>query len=434
MDVFLTYFVIAIIVPLLLITSLWFSCRLHWPQIFRFGKGLRLLMAPQQGESKMSNFAAVATIVGGNLGTGTVAGTALALMTGGAGAIFWMIVVAVLGSVIKLCSASLGVFYREEQHHGRSIGGPMFYMARGIFSPRLALLYCMFLIGASLTVGNLVQVHSFVAPFAENSHFRLPMILLLLLPTALILSGGLRQFARFMSCIVPIMGFFYIGACFLGLIFLHREIPEVMREILRSAFGFSAMKGGAVGILFSQTLQAGISRGLFATDIGLGLAGIAHANVEDRRIPLNQHAVNQGMVALIAPLFVALICAMTGLLILCAVPELGANPTQICIDTFRKAFHSDYAGWLIPIVIYCFALTTLLAWAWFAEHAFYFIRKAHWRFYYKAFFILLMPLGAYMHGMLPWTLADICIDGLLLTNLYAIFKLRRRVISIMANG
>ncbi|MDR1255393.1 MAG: amino acid carrier protein [Puniceicoccales bacterium] len=431
LDVFLRYLVIFVILPALLAASVYFSVHLHWPQLHRLGEGWRHILVDRVKDGKMSNFAAVATIIGGNLGAGTIAGTALAIAIGGPGAIFWMIVVAILGSVVKLAGASLGVFYQEKQHHGRCVGGPMFYMLKGIGSPALSICYCVFLVGASFSVGNLVQVHAFTSSLPSCGIFtKVACILSFIIPVTIILSGGLRRFAAFMSCSIPLMGIAYIIACFIGIVMLRNRILPVIWQIFCEAFSPAAAGGGSLGILLAQTLQAGISRGLFATDIGLGLAAIAHGNVDSSNMPLPQHAREQGIIALLAPILVAALCATTGVLILCAGPNLNQGASQICVDTFKIAFRSPHAGWLIPLIIYCFALTTILGWAWFAEHTFFFLRKNRWRYYYRIAFITVISVGAFMQTSLPWTIADVCINGLLLSNLFAIFHLRRQVISI----
>jgi AGCS family alanine or glycine:cation symporter len=133
----------------------------------------------------------------------------------------------------------------------------------------------------------------------------------------------------------------------------------------------------------------------------------------------------------LAPIFVAILCAITGVLILCAKPNFQQTASQICVSSFNIAFHSRYAGWFIPIVIYFFSMTTLLAWAWFGEHVFFFIQKPRWRIYYQSLFIAFIPIGACMRTTLPWTIADICIDGLLLINLISIFCLRKDLNAIM---
>jgi AGCS family alanine or glycine:cation symporter len=190
------------------------------------------------------------------------------------------------------------------------------------------------------------------------------------------------------------------------------------------------MGSGTAGIMLVRALRAGTSRGLFATDIGLGLAGIAHGNISNSQCSPEQHAREQGITALLAPIIVAILCSITGLLIVCAAPNLDQDASKICVDTFATAFRTPQAGWLIPIIIYFFSFTTILAWAWFAEYTFFFLHCARWRYYYRLLFIAMIPVGAFMNTSLPWTIADICIDGLLLTNLLAIFLLRHKVLSI----
>ncbi|MDR2435745.1 MAG: amino acid carrier protein [Puniceicoccales bacterium] len=429
-DTFLRYLVLFLVLPALLGASVYFSLRLRWPQLRCLGEGWRRMFADKTKGGKMSNFAAVATIVGGNLGAGTIAGTALAIAVGGPGSIFWMAAVAVLGSVVKLACASLGVLYQTKQHHGRCIGGPMFYILNGVGSYPLSIFYCIFIVGASLSVGNLVQVNVFTSSFQSCSVLaKMACALIFMIPAVIILSGGLKRFAAFMSCSIPIVGIVYIVACLVGIVMLRHQLGSAIGRIFCGAFSLNAVGGGSVGILFSQTLQAGISRGLFATDIGLGLAAIAHGNVDSSDLPIAQHAREQGLIALLAPILVAILCAITGILILCSNPDLSNGASQICIDTFAIAFGTRYAGWFIPVIIYCFALTTILGWAWFAEHTFFFLRRSHWRYYYRAIFLAMIFVGAFMRTSLPWIIADVCIDGLLLSNLFAIFYLRRKIVS-----
>jgi AGCS family alanine or glycine:cation symporter len=430
-NAFLGYFVIFGVFPALLGVSIWLSIKLKWPQLRCLGGALRNLLADKKSKGEMGNFAAVAAIVGGNLGAGTIAGTALAIATGGPGAIFWMVVIAILGSVVKLACASLGVFYQEKQHHDRSIGGPMFYIEKGISSRGMSLCYCFFLIGASLTVGNLVQTHAFVYAFPDGDCVtKTVCALALAIPIAIILAGGLKRFVAFMSCGVPIMGLIYIGACLIGLYIMRDRLGGAVKEIFCGAFSLASMGGGTASIMLIKALHAGTSRGLFATDIGLGLAGIAHGNIGDGGRTPEAHAREQGITALLAPILVAILCAVTGVLIICAAPDLGQDASKICVDAFVTAFRDRRAGWLIPAIIYAFSFTTILAWAWFAEHVFYFLHRARWRYYYRLLFIAMIPVGAFMRTTLPWVIADVCIDGLLLTNLLAIFLLRRQLIAI----
>jgi Na+/alanine symporter len=188
-------------------------------------------------DGKMSNFAAVATLVGGNLGAGTIAGTALAIAIGGPGSIFWMIVMAILGSAVKLASASLGVLYQEKQHQGRCVGGPMFYMLKGVGSRPLSICYCVFIIGASLSVGNLVQINAFTSSLPSHGiHVKIACVLAFIIPVAIILSGGLRRFAAFMSCSIPLIGIAYIIACFVGIIMLRHQVSSVIKPFSLRCF------------------------------------------------------------------------------------------------------------------------------------------------------------------------------------------------------
>ena len=284
-------------------------------------------------------------------------------------------VIAILCSVIKLCCSSLGVLFDEEQNGGRRIGGPMFYISKGLHSKVLATIYSTFLVGAAITVGNLVQVNSFVTSFGEDFQYKWVLMAMLAIPVAFILFGGLKRFAKFMSCIVPIMGVIYMIACVIGIFNLSSNFPGAIKQIILGAVGINSIVGGTFGFILSNAVSSGIRRGLFATDIGLGLAGIAHSNVDSHIDDSALHAKQQGIVALVAPIFVAGICAVTGTLIVCAEPNMALDGSKICTSTFNKAFGTEHAEIFVQTIVYCFALTTILAWAWFAEHSFYFVRK-----------------------------------------------------------
>ncbi|MDR1438274.1 MAG: alanine:cation symporter family protein [Puniceicoccales bacterium] len=433
MEIFLQYIVLFLLFPLLIGLSSYFSFRLRWPQLRFLGKGFSHVLVKGGKTGGMSNFAAVATVVGGNLGAGTIAGTALAIAMGGAGSIFWMVAIAIFCSILKLIGASLGAFYQEEGRDGNCVGGPMFYMKKGKLPSGLSTCYCLFLIGGSLSVGNLVQMNSFLNSL-QNPTFAMKVIgiIALAIPVGIILSGGLKRFASFMSCSIPIIGVFYIIACLIGIIVLRQRVIPVIGEIFNGAFTLRAVGSGTFGFAFLRALHVGISRGLFATDIGLGLAAIAHGNVKDDIASSMMRAQVQGQIALIAPVIVAAICSVTGIFILCAAPDFSKSASQICVDTFVLAFKTHYAGLFIPFIIYSFALTTILAWAWFAEHVFFFYEKPQLRLYYRALFIAVLPAGAFVHNRLPWNLADICICGLLLSNLTSMFLLRKKAEEIQS--
>jgi AGCS family alanine or glycine:cation symporter len=210
---------------------------------------------------------------------------------------------------------------------------------------------------------------------------------------------------------------------------VYNRILFALKEIFIGAFSLASAEGGIAGIILIKALHTGTSRGLFATDIGLGLSAIAHGNVDGEHLRMEQHAREQGIIALLAPILVAILCAITGILIICVSPNLTENASKMCIDTFVGAFGNRFAGLIVPVTVYFFALTTIISWAWFAEHTFFFLRNADWRRYYRLLFIAIMPIGVFVKASLAWTIADVCIDGLLLTNLVAILLLRDRITS-----
>ncbi|MDR2576914.1 MAG: amino acid carrier protein [Puniceicoccales bacterium] len=437
MDTFLQIVIVWFVTPFLLLSSFYLSVRLGWPQFCRIGQAFRRVLAKngRGGGWRFGNFSAVAMTVGGNLGAGTIAGTALAIKIGGPGAILWMVIVALLGGVIKLCCASLGALYQERRSGNEPAGGVMFYMSKGLSSFSLGAIYAIFLLGTALTAGNFVQVHAFVSSLPTTMPAgRTIAILLLLVPTAYVVCGGLRRLSRFMCVSVPIIACVHLAACIIGIVLMRNNIIPVLANIVRGAVAPTAIVGGAGGAAILATIQAGILRGLFATDVGQGLAAIAHGRVEANRRSLQDHAREQGIIALLSPLIVAIVCAVTGVLILCAAPNFQQGASEICVQAFQTAFRSDLAGWFVPVIIYFFAITTIIAWSWFADHAFHFFHTPRLGGIFRVAFIALLPVGAFMRSSLPWMLADICVVVLVLTNIFSILALRKKMTSLYAES
>lgn len=418
-----------VVIPLVTVSGLYFTQKLRAVQFRKLPLSVRL-MSPKSNGASISSFGAIAAVLGGNLGTGNIAGIAVALSTGGPGALFWMWVMAFLGAILKYVGSYLGVTYRETQADGRVVGGPMYYLKNAVGRPKLATIYCLLLIAGALTTGNMVQVNSLSLPLTQAGYspFIMGLVMAVLLGATLL--GGMTRFTHVVSCVVPFMAAGYLGTC-IYILWAHSvHIMPALETIVKSAFGLSPALGGALGYSIFASVQAGFDRGLFATDAGLGLAAILHApvNTPSDRVPSN--AIAQGIMSVLSPLIVMCVCMVTGLVLMTtnAWQMPGLESTNLCMHAFCVGLSHDSAGMIVLITLFFFAFTTVLTWSFCADRAVAFLFGEHRVRAFQILFVALVPVGSIVSATDAWQLADIFLGFMLLINVFALFVLRTDVI------
>lgn len=424
------YLSLVIAIPAIILAGGYFSCRLRWLQITHLGQAIKLITPRKKEQGGLSSLSAVAAVLGGNLGTGNVAGVAVALSMGGPGALFWMWVMAILTASLKYAGCFLAVKYRTKNEEGVYQGGPMHYLQRGLKRPLIAKLFCVFTILAALTGGNLVQVNSLALPL-KNAGVE-PLILgsLMAVLVACTILGGMKRFSTVVSAIVPFMAVGYICSCLLLLVLHSEKVLPAFTLILESAFGFDSFAGGALGCGVFQAMKTGFDRALFATEAGLGLAPILHAPVTSPS-HVYPNKVAQGLISVFSPVVVILVVTLTGLVLL--MTGVWSDPalesTNQCTEAFRLAFGHPGAGYIVLVTLFFFAFTTLLTWAFCADRAVEFAlgKKAVRGF--QIFFVCVVPLGSVLSVGFVWWLMDVCLNIMLLLNLVGLIGLRKELFS-----
>lgn len=414
---------LGLIFPIIVLVGGYLTIRLRLVQVLRLKEAF-LLVSTKENKGGISSFGAMAAILGGNLGTGNISGVAVAIMTGGPGALFWMWVMAILASTTKYVGCFLGVHFQKQNQAGEWEGGPMFYLSQGLKSKLLASLFCIFTITSALTVGNLVQVHALSLPIKDFSLPPLGFGIVLALLVGGVIFGGLKRFSHVVSALVPMMAIAYIGTCLLILFFFRNTIGEAVSLIFSSAFGLAPAAGGALGFGLLSAVRAGFDRGLFATDCGLGLAPILHGAVRDtNKSHDNRHT--QALISVLSPMIVMVVCSMTGLVLLTtgAVNSTHLASTTMCMEAFRIGFHSLHAGHIVSITLFFFAFTTILTWSFCANRAVEFLAGPKWVKPFQVFFIILIPVGVYVHDQTIWLIADFSTNLMFLTNMVGVVAL-----------
>jgi len=418
----LTFYVIF---PAVLLLSLYLTVKLRFIQFSKLGLSARELFQKRDTQEGISHYQAVAAVLAGNFGTGNISGMAVALATGGPGALVWMWVISFLGAVVQYASCVLGVKYREKNSHGDYVGGPMYYLEKGLGQKKLGMIFAAFTILGGLTAGNFIQVNSIVLPLAEMGISPLASSLAIAFLVGIVLLGGIQRFARMAAAVVPVMALLYFGSALLILALNAPQVLPALKLMFAAAFTPSSLAGGVFGYGMMRTVSAGFDRGIMATDAGTGIAPILQSSTD------SDDPITNGVVTLIAPVFVMLVCTTTGLLLLVTGTwQTGLESTNMVTAAFSQGLNSPVGTYIVIIALFLFAYTTILAWANCAERSACYLLGDSWVKRFRWFFICMVPCGAFFEVSQAWLLADISICLMLATNMIGVAGLSREVIEV----
>jgi len=318
----------------------------------------------QKDSSGVSPFQAVATAMAGTIGTGSIAGLATAIVSGGPGAVFWMWVSALLGMVTKYSEIVLSLKYREKNENDQWVGGPMYYIKNGLNLKWLAALFALFAMIACLGTGNATQSNS-IAVALESTVGVNPFItgIVLTVIAAAVILGGMRRIASVNEKLVPFMAVSFVICALVALIVNIRQVPAAFALIFKEAFNFKAAAGGTAGYGIMLAMHYGFSRGVFSNEAGLGSAPIAHAASSTK------NPVCQGLWGMFEVFFTTIIiCTLSALVILTTgIWESGeVQGAALSIASFNKIF-PGVGGVIVTAATVFFALSTILGWAYYGE-------------------------------------------------------------------
>ena len=407
---------------LLLGTGIFLTLGLKGMTIRRIPYAFRQLIKGRKssGEGEVSPFNALMTSLSSTVGTGNIAGVATAISLGGPGALFWMWCTALVGMATKYAEAVLAVNYRETDSLGKKVGGPMYYIKNGLGNnwKWLGILFAIFGSLAGFGLANTVQSHEVSRVLAEN--YQIPSHysgLIMAFLVAMVLLGGIKRIATVAGKLVPLMTIVYVISTSLILISYYQAIPGAIALIVDSAFNGTAATGGFAGAAMIAGLRAGVARGIFSNESGLGSAPIAHAAAE------TNSPVRQGTIAMLGTFIdTIIICTMTGLVLVASgawTGELeGANMT-------RSVFSAGlpFGDTIFTLSLVLFAFTTMLGWSYYGERCAEFLFGAKVITPYRILWVIGIYIGTQMQGGIVWKLADILNGMMAFPNLIALLFL-----------
>ena len=439
------------LIVLILAAGLLLTIRTGFIQVRHLPRALRYLFKEEVNEEEeivhgeVSGFASLCTALSATIGTGNIVGvaTAVGILAGGPGALFWMWVAAFLGMATKYSEGFLAVKYRTVDEDGHVLGGPFYYIEKGmgVKWKWLAKIFAFF--GACvglMGIGTFSQVNgiaSAVTGFFDpnmtntitlfgNDYSIVTVIsaFVLAILAGLVIIGGLKRISSVSQVVVPFMAILYVLTVVVLIICNITKLPAAIAEVVTSAFGAKAMAGGALGAVLIS-MKNGIARGIFSNESGLGSAPIAAAAAKTKE------PVRQGLISMTGTFIdTIIICTMTGLAIVMAGSwkDEALQGVQITTDAFQNGLHflpSQAASFILMICLVFFAFTTILGWNYYGERCLEYLSGKNKTavMIYRILYIAAVFIGPYMTVSAVWTIADIFNGLMALPNLVALFAL-----------
>ncbi|TES55871.1 sodium:alanine symporter family protein [Halalkalibacterium halodurans] len=406
-----SYLLIALLVGL----GVFFTIRTKFAQITNIKEMFHLMKespSTSDGKKRVSSFGAFCISAASRIGTGNLAGVAIAITLGGPGAIFWMWVVAIFGSVLSFIESTLAQVYKVKDKNGFK-GGPAYYMEKALGQRWLGITFAILITFCFGLTFNSVQANTISAAFEEAFGFNSAVIgVVLAVVVGFVIFGGVKRIAKVSQVVVPVMAGFYLLLAAYVVIFNIGEVPAVFQLIVSSAFGLEQAIGGGIG----AAIMNGVKRGLFSNEAGMGSAPVAAATADV------SHPAKQGFIQTLG-VFVdtLLICSATAFIILLAgTPDEGLSGIQIT-QAALSSHVGSWATYFVAFAILLFCFSSIIGNYYYGESNLEYIKENK----SVIFLFRLAVLGMIIYGSVEslatvWDLADLFMALMALVNLVAL--------------
>ena len=421
-----------ILTVVLLGTGLTFTLWLRFVQVRHFFYMFKVLAGSRRASGQhISSFQALATSLAARVGTGNLAGVALAITVGGPGAVFWMWVVAFLGMATTFVESTLAQVFKVRGPFGDYRGGPAYYMSRGLGQRWMGVVFSVALLLPFGLFFNGVQANTIAHAFEESFGFsQVQTGVGVVVLAGVVIFGGLRTIARFAEIVVPIMAGAYLAVALVVVFMNLGHVLDALTLVVRSAFGLEQAVGGGLGFTMQQALTNGVRRGLFSNEAGMGSAPNAAATAD----PQPPHPASQGYVQMLGVFIdTIVICTCTASIILVS-GQFDPTSSVTGVQLTQQALSSQVGAWgspFISVAVFLFAFTSIVANYSYAETNLLFLKQS--RTVLQGFRVAV--LGVVMFGAvadlpLVWALADVSMSLMAILNIVAIVLLSRMAVAV----
>ena len=425
-DAINTFLYSKLLIVILIGSGIYFTVRTRFPQVRLFKNACSAVMEKPEGDESVSSFQALMVSTASRVGTGNIVGVSSAICIGGVGSVFWMWIIAILGSASALAESTLAQIYKKKGKDGQCYGGPAYYIEAALHSRGLAVVFCIAMILTYAFGFNMLASYNLQSTFSGQPFYNAeitPWIIggILALVTGWCLLGGGNRIVKVTSTLVPFMGIVYILISLLVVVLNIGQLPSVLAQIFEEAFDFKAIFGAFSG----SAMMQGIRRGLYSNEAGIGSApnASAAANVS--------HPVKQGLVQMLSVFIdTLLLCTATAMMCMSSgidpAKELqGAPWVQASLQESLGSFGPVF----ITVAMVFFAFTTLLGNCFYCDNLLIYIHKKQpGKAFMKGFRLvsaLAIFLGAGMEMSLLWDLSDVLMGVMALINIPVILILSR---------
>lgn len=424
------------LVILLVGTGLFLSFYLGIVQVKGFSHAIQVVAGKfddPNDPGEISHFQALCTALSATVGLGNIAGVAVAISLGGPGAVFWMVLVGVVGMATKFSECSLALMYRHIDEKGEVHGGPMYYIEKGLgqaWKP-VAVFFAIACLISTFGASNMFQTYQ-VSTIME-SNFGIPQAftgLLLAVITGIVIIGGIKRIGQVTSKIVPVMASLYFIGCLIVIGKNIDQVPAMFMSIFDGAFNGTAATGGFAGAALATVITQGVRRACFSNEAGIGSSPIAHSAASTKE------PVREGSVALLEPFVdTVVVCTMTALVILLSGawqhaidPVTGEKLSGVMLTA--TAFDSAIPGfgtYFVPVAVFLFAYSTLLSWSYYGERSLDYLTGGKGIIAYKVVFCVIAFLGAIWTQGAIIAFSDMMYGLMVIPNLTAVLLLVRKL-------
>lgn len=385
-----------------------------------------------RGEGTITPRQALTSALSSTVGAANIVGVPTAIMMGGPGAVFWMMIIAFLGMALKFSENVLGVHYREQNKKGEFVGGPTYYMKKGFKNKKLGTIFSLifaFALMIEIVPSIMVQGHSAASTMKDT--FNVPMAVsgvILAVLAALVVFGGVKRIASFAEKIVPIMVGLYCFFGFLIILMNISHVPNVIWLVIEQAFNPTAAVGGTFGAALATTIRWGFARGIYSNEAGLGTSSIAHAAAK------TDHPVRQafwGISEIVVDTLI--ICSTTGFVVLVSgvwkASDAKAQSAALTARAFENTF-GQFGSMMVSISMMFFVFSTVVVVIFYGSRMaeFLFGLTAGWVM--KTIYVLSMIVGALGAAQQLWDLLDLALAAVLIPNVIAVIMLSPKVKSL----
>lgn len=411
------------LIVLLVGTHLFLTFRTGFIQRFLV-RGIKLSFSrKKEGDGDVSQFGALMTALAATIGAGNIIGVGGAIATGGPGAVFWMWITGVFGIATKYSEAVLAVKYRVQMPDGSFAGGPMYALERGLKQKWLGILFAIFTCIAAFGIGNMFQANAVVETLKDwvkpesDQVLRWTAGLVMAAITGAVILGGVKSIAKVCEVLVPVMAVGYVIGCVLILIKNAAVLPQTFSEILNGAFSGQAAVGGFLGAGIKQVIQAGVARGLFSNESGLGSAPIVAAAAQTK------NPVRQALVSSTATFWdTVVVCAMTGLVIVSSGHWREGLAKGALTNAAFADLHTVGSVFLL-FGLTTFVFSTILGWCYYGEKAAEYLAGQRVVKPYRILWVIMVLVGSIQPAAAVMDFSDAANGLMAVPNLIALILL-----------